>query len=171
MQLGVKVPLWGGFNVHGGFALKLWTEKAKMTKEQWAAHLPALKRAASQANNCPGRKRLKMWFDNEGFLKIDAKYRKHGLTAIRFPPNSGDFNPIETVWAQLRKDLAVREFEDLKHDKIITTQQFKQRVVQILHSYSLKGPGEEHSYLERVVRGMPARLLRCKKNKYGPCGK
>ena len=167
----MRVPLWGGFNVHGGFALKLRTEKAKMTKDQWAAHLPALKRAASQANNCPGRKRLKMWFDNEGFLKIDAKYRKHGLTAIRFPPNSGDFNPIETVWAQLRKDLAVREFEDLKHDKIITTQQFKQRVVQILHSYSLKGPGEEHSYLERVVRGMPARLLRCKKNKYGPCGK
>ena len=52
VHLGVKVPLWGGFSVHGGFALKLWTEKAKMTKEQWAAHLPALKRAASQANNC-----------------------------------------------------------------------------------------------------------------------
>ena len=169
MQLGVKVPLWGGFSVHGGFALKLWTEKPKMDKEAWAAHLPALKRAASQANT--RRKRLKMWFDNEGFLKIDSKYRKHGLTAFRFPPNSGDFNPIETVWARLRRDLALREFEDLKHDKVITTQQFKQRVAQLLHSYSLKGPGEEYSYLERLVRGMPARLLRCKKNKYGPCGK
>ena len=63
-----------------------------------------------------------------------------------------------------------REFEDLKHDKIITTQQFKQRVAQILHSYSLKGPGEQYSYLEKLVRGMPARLLKCKKNKYGPCG-
>ena len=52
MQLGVKVPLWGGFNVKGGFALKLWTEKPKMKKEQWAAHVPALKRAASQAKNC-----------------------------------------------------------------------------------------------------------------------
>ena len=171
VQLGVKVPLWGGFNVHGGFALKLWTSRAKMNKDEWATHLPALKRAASQANNCPGRKKLKMWFDNEGFLKIDSKYRSHGLTAFRFPPNSGDLNPIETVWAQLRKDLAVREFEDLKLDKIITTQQFKQRVAQILHSYSLKGPGEEYSYLEKLVRGMPARLQKCKKNKYGPCGK
>ena len=52
VQLGVKVPLWGGFSVNGGFALKLWTEKPKMTKDQWAAHVPALKRAASQANNC-----------------------------------------------------------------------------------------------------------------------
>ena len=52
VQLGVKVPLWGGFSAHGGFALKLWTQKAKMDKEQWAGHIPALKSAASQANNC-----------------------------------------------------------------------------------------------------------------------
>ena len=89
MQLGVKVPLWGGFSVHGGFALKLWTEKPKMDKEAWAAHVPALKRAASAAN--PRRKRLKMWFDNEGFLKIDSKYRRHGLTAIRL---LGPFSPF-----------------------------------------------------------------------------
>ena len=112
-----------------------------------------------------------MWFDNEGFLKIDDKYRKQGLTAIRFPPNSGDLNPIETVWAQLRKDLAQREFEDLRHDKVITTQQFKQRAAQILHSYSLPGPGEEFSYLEKLIRGMPKRLQKCRKNKSGPCGK
>ncbi len=36
-------------------------------------------------------------------------YLKAGLEQIRFPPNSGDSNPIETVWARLRKDLAVRE--------------------------------------------------------------
>ena len=112
-----------------------------------------------------------MWFDNEGFFKIDDKYRKQGLTAIRFSPNSGDLNPIETVWAHLRKDLAKREFEDLKHDGIITTQQFKQRVAQILHSFGLVNPGEEYSLLEKLVRGMPKRLLKSKKNKYGPCGK
>ena len=110
-----------------------------------------------------------MWCDNEGFLKIDSKYRRHGLTAIRFPPNSGDFNPIETVWGRLRRDLALREFEDLKHDKVITTHQFKQRAAQLLHSYSSKGSGEEYSYLEKLARGMSARLLKRKKNKHGPC--
>ena len=64
-----------------------------------------------------------------------------------------------------------REFEDLKHDHIISVAQFRQRVSQILHSFSLKGPGEEYSYLEKLVRGMPARLKKAKKNKYGPCGK
>ena len=49
MQLGTKVPLWGGFNAQGGFALKLWTPRAKMTKEDWKEHVPALKRAAAQA--------------------------------------------------------------------------------------------------------------------------
>ena len=112
-----------------------------------------------------------MWFDNEASLKIDSTYCKHGLIANRFPPNSGDLNPIETAWAALRKELAEREFEDLKHDRIITPQQFRQRVAQILHSFSLAGPGEEYSYLEKLIRGMPERLLRCKKNKYGPCGK
>ena len=33
-------------------------------------------------------------------------YRRAGLVQVRFPPNSGDLDPIETVWAQLRKDLA-----------------------------------------------------------------
>ena len=70
IQLGDEVPLWGGFDVNGGFALKLWTDKPKMTKEQWVTHLPELKRAASQANNNPERKRLKTWFDNEGFLSF-----------------------------------------------------------------------------------------------------
>lgn len=115
-----------------------------------------------------------MWFDNEGFLKIDRAYHKHGLTAMRFPPGSGDLNPIENVWARLRKDLAEREFEDLKNDKVITTLQFKQRVSQLLTSYGCVRPGtkySKHSYLEMLLRGMPKRLMKCKRNKYGPCGK
>ena len=109
-----------------------------------------------------------MWFDNEGFLKADTEYHKHGLTAARFPPSSGDLNPIENVWAKLRKDLAIREFEDLKMDRVITTIQFKQRASQLLTSYGCVKPGKRYSYLESLLRGMPARLLRCKKNKYGP---
>ena len=112
-----------------------------------------------------------MWFDNEHFLKVDDEYHKHGLTAMRFPPSSGDLNPIENVWAKLRKDLAIREFEDLKSDAVITTLQFKQRVSQLLTSYGCAHPGKKYSYLEALLRGMPKRLMKCKRNKYGPCGK
>ena len=112
-----------------------------------------------------------MWFDNEKFLKVDQEYHKKGLTARRFPPSSGDLNPIENVWAKLREDLAIREFEDLKNDTAITTSQFKQRVSQLLTSYGWPMPGKRYSYLENLLRGMPRRLQRCKNNKYGPCGK
>ena len=46
---------------------------------------------------------------NETFWKVDAEYHRHGLTAMRFPPGSGDLNPIENVWSKL-KGLAIREF-------------------------------------------------------------
>ena len=112
-----------------------------------------------------------MWFDNEKFLKVDKDYHRNGLKAMRFPPNSGDFNPVETVWARLRKDLGIREFEDLKNDKVIRTQQFRQRVSQLLTSYGCVKPGKRYSFLESLVRGMPARLMASKKNRYGRCGK
>ena len=67
--------------------------------------------------------------------------------------------------------MAIREFEDLKNDKVITTLQFKQRVSQLLTSYGYVKPGKKYSYLENLIRGMPGRLLRYKENKYGPCGK
>ena len=53
------------------------------------------------------------------------------------PPNSGDLNPIETVWAWLRRDLGKRELADLKAKRpALTEHQFKQRCAQILLSYA-----------------------------------
>ena len=87
------------------------------------------------------------------------------------PPNSGDLNPIETVWAWLRRDLALREQEDFGAKKVITMAQFRQRAAQILKSYEEKAPGQKWSRLQKLVRGMPARLARRKAHRYGRCGK
>ena len=171
VQLGDKVPLWGGFTGDGQFSLKLWTDKPKMKMEEWAQHIGKVKRAADQSGQAGAFKKVKIWHDNEKFLQQPKEYKKHGLVSINFPPNSGDMNPIETVWAKLRKDLATREFEDLKACKVISTTAFKQRASQLLTSYSTAGPGEKFSFLDKLVRGMPKRLQQCKKNKYGPCGK
>ena len=171
VQLGKKVPLWGGFTGDGHFAMRIWTARSKLTKEEWAQHLPEIRKAATRSAYSGGRKKLKVWHDNEGFLKQPQKYKNAGLTSVLFPPNSGDLNPIETAWAQLRKDLALREFEDLKVGRVMSVTSFRKRVAQLLTSYGTKGPGEQFSYLERLVRGMPLRLAKCKKNSYGPCGK
>ena len=93
------------------------------------------------------------------------------MCSIKFPPNSGGLNPIETVWARLRRDLAVREMDDLKAGRCLSVCQYKCRASQILASYSVPQSGECMSYLSRLLRGMPRRLAKCKANGYGSCGK
>ena len=172
VQQGQKVPLWGGFTGGGQFALRLWTARPKMTKDEWAKNIPALKRAIDETGEiADAEKKPKVWMDNEKFLQNPAKYKAAKLQVVNFPTNSGDLNPIETVWAELRKDLAKREFEDLEQGKNITVAQFKQRAAQILQSYSVPKPGKQCSFLQALVQGIPKRLAKCKANKFGPCGK
>ena len=174
VQLGTKVPLWGGFSGGGKFVLRLWTPRPKMKQEDWAKCVPGLKRAVDAAEAAGAErktKKAKVWQDNERFLKLPREYRSAGLELVNFPPNSSDLNPIENVWAQLRKDLAVREQDDLQKRKIITVPQFRQRATQILNSYGEAAPGQAYSYLQKLVRGMPKRLAKCKANDYGRCGK
>ena len=124
-------------------------------------HLPAVKRAA-QADKKQSSVHAKVWQDNERFLCQPEMYKARGLKLQRFPPNSGDLNPIETVWAWLRRDLAKREQSDYVVRREISISQFKQRAAQLLQSYGEKKSGEKHSPLEKLVRGMPKKLHACK---------
>ena len=63
------------------------------------------------------------------------------MQSVRFPPCSGDLNPIETVWARLRMDLNAREIEDLDAGRHITVTQYRQRVGQLLTSYTVPSQG------------------------------
>ena len=51
VQLGTKVPLWGGFTGGGQFTLRLWTPRPKMLKTEWQKLVPALKRAVDTAES------------------------------------------------------------------------------------------------------------------------
>ena len=68
VQLGTKVPLWGGFTGGGQFTVRLWTPCAKMSKADWEAKVPALKRAVDAAEAIGSERstqRAKVWHDNE----------------------------------------------------------------------------------------------------------
>ena len=143
-----------------------------MTKEEWVAKIPQLKRAIDTCAEARATKKAKVWHDNEGFLKAaKTHYQKHSMSMSLFPPNSGDLNPIETVWAWLRRDLAQREFDDMSENRSLTTTQFRQRTTQILQSYEQVKPGQRYSPLQKLVRGMPERLRKARANNYGRCGK
>ena len=171
VQLGVKVPLWGGFTGRGRFTLREWTPRPKMTKEEWATRIVRVKRAVDVADESRRNVRAKVWHDNEKFLLQPNVYASHGLQMMCFPPNSGDLNPIETVWAWLRRDLAKREQADFADKRTITPHQFRLRVAQILRTYEEPSGGQPLSRLEKLVRGMPKRLATCKAKRYGRCGK
>ena len=173
VQLGTKVPLWGGFSGNGGLALRLWTPKPKMNTEEWTALIPSVRDAIAEAYGENMPRRPWVWHDNERFLvKSEAAYKQNGLQLHRFPPNSGDLNPVETVWAWLRKDLATREHADIQAGRYLNVQQFKKRCAQILHTYTQPDNKEDGlCRLQRLARGMPKRLRKCRANRYGRCGK
>ena len=110
-QLGEKVPLLGTSPCSSGDLVQ------KTIRSEWLKRLPKVKRCTLNAGE-PALKRPKAWHDNEKFLQSPTNYKANGMESVTFPPNSGDSNPIETVWARLRKDLASREFEDLQNDKV-----------------------------------------------------
>ncbi len=163
VQLGIKVPLWGGFTGEGDFTYKFWSEKPKLTNEIWAKQIKTGVKAAACGP--------KIWHDNEKYLKQEQVYKQNGLKMVCFPPGCGDLNPIETVWSKLRETLAEKEMEDIDAKRTLTTQQFRQRVSFILNSFSVPKPGQKQSYLQKLIAGMPKRLADCKANGYGNCGK
>ena len=171
IQLGTKIPLWGGFSGGNQFTLRLWTSTPKMTREEWEAQIPFVKAAIDDAYGDGAPSTAWVWHDNERFLLCPEVYKAHGMKLVRFPPNSGDLNPIETVWAWLRRDLMLREQADIQNGRWLTPQQFRQRCAQLLHSYSVPFAGERFSPLQKLIRGMPRRLQRCRANSYGRCGK
>ena len=80
------------------------------------------------------------------------------MELVRFPPNSGDWNPRGTVWAELRQAIAVREQEDLDVGRVLGMPQFKQCVAHILNVWSVPKTGETHTLSPyNLVRGMPNR--------------
>ena len=154
--------------------LRLWKPQPKMKKADWEAHVPALKRAVDVAEaRAPERtaKSAKVWRDNEKFLLCPNTYRRSELVQVRFPPNSGDLDPIEIAWAWLRRDLARREQEDLAAGHIMTVAMFRKRVAQLLNSYGAREDGKSLSSLQKLARGMPKRLANRRKNNFGRCNK
>ena len=121
------------FKAFAGSRNETWGVVEIMMPTLVAGCYPALRRAAMQT---PGAS-SKMWHDNERFLINPPVYRDHGLQSVRFPPSSGDLNPIENVWAHLRRDMSSREMDDLRVGKYLTVAQYRQRVAQLLNSYAV----------------------------------
>ena len=119
--------------------------------------------------HCSGRLRL---------LSFCAVEHASGLQKVMFPSFWALEAPVflhsrtcQTVWAQLRKDLAKREQDDFAAGRTLTMANFRQRAAQLLKSYGEVRQNHKYSFLRKLVRGMPLRLRRSRELRYGRCGK
>ena len=76
--------------------------------------------------------------DNESFIdaKVNKAYdRKNRIQLLHIPARSPDFNPIESFWGWLRKELRRRDLEDLRMKRpALGRTAYKQRVKNVLRS-------------------------------------
>ena len=115
------IPLWGGLS-EGGFEAVLWHEKKKTDNEQWAAAVRAGQLTSALRKINPGR-HIGQWTvlcDNESFLRHPNSMRayaaKHvGLWGV--PARSPDLNPIEMFWGWVRRQLRLKDLEDLRQKR------------------------------------------------------
>ena len=77
-----------------------------------------------------------MLCDGEGFLTAKAckaAYKKEKIIVLTLPPKSPDLNPIEKFWGWLRRELQVRDLQDLQARKpALSKEAYKTRIRNLL---------------------------------------
>ena len=134
------VPFWGGLS-QGGFSIITFHKARKLTTAAWCRMVADGKLTRAIQALAPVRPRgpWKILCDNESFLHTAAS--KHamaaeGITAWRVPAGSPDLNPVEKMWAWLRKRLHALDRENLRRRRPpIGVTALKARIRSVLASH------------------------------------
>ena len=97
--------------------------------------VPKLQEALEAVN--PGRSApWSVLADNESFLCAPQAERAHRAIRVRLwkiPPSSPDLNPVEKMWAWVRKQIIRMDLQDLRIGKpAVSRQGLKQRLQRLL---------------------------------------
>ena len=80
--------------------------------------------------------------DNESFLDAAASKKAHGVKRIKLwhiPPRSPDLNPVEQVWAHLRKRLRAMDLADAVAQRpVLGKTAYRLRVRRVVKSRSFQ---------------------------------
>ena len=134
------VPLWGGLS-EGGFSVITFHKKRRLTSRGVVSCRPPGQVDCS--HSCFGAQQgadgpWKVLAENESFLHTAASSRAladEGITLWRTPPGSPDLNPIEKMWAWLRRRLREKHREDLRRKRpVLGRMAFQARVRAVLAS-------------------------------------
>ena len=117
------IPLWGGIS-EGGFEAVTWHKEKKLDHAEWCVAVRAGKLTAAVAKINPHRRRgpWSVLCDNESFLRHESclkAYAAKGVTLWAIPPKSPDCNPVEMFWGWLRRQLRLRDLDDLRKKRAV----------------------------------------------------
>jgi len=118
VTLARALPLWGAISP-AGFRAVIFHKNKKLSTQEWKDALKAGKLMTAIQELQPGRHSgaRRLLCDNERFLMArDSReyYSKKNVQLLQIPARSPDLNPIESFWGWLRKQLRLRDLQDLR---------------------------------------------------------
>ena len=137
------IPLWGGC-APGGFAIVAFHHNKKLHASEWATIVRSGKLTAAIRALSPVRKRgpWHVLCDNESFLDAAPCAKAHMLKRIKLwhiPPRSPDLNPVEQVWAHLKRKLKAMDLADAVAQRpLLGKTAYKLRVRRLVRSRSFQ---------------------------------
>ena len=138
VPLSRSIPIWGGISADG-FAPVVFHEEKKLDNIQWAKVVRegALTEALRKIN--PGaRGPWTILCDNETFLRHPAAMRAYAAKNISLwgvPPRSPDCNPVEMFWGWTRRQLRLKDLEDIRQKRpVLGKLAYTQRVKALFRS-------------------------------------
>ena len=82
--------------MHTCMQARMLVQTPNVNKAAWSNLVPAIGWAVMPLHLASQRK-ANVSHDNETFLNHDNVYKKYRMSSVKFPPNSGDLNPIGTA--------------------------------------------------------------------------
>eukprot|EP00973_Karenia_brevis_P010091 1366415-Karenia_brevis.AAC.1 len=117
IPLARALPLWGAISAKG-YSDIVYHKTKKLSVPEWvgairSGHVMSAVRQLRSTRSGPYR----LLCDNETFLNATAcrpLYTRHKIELLHIPPRSPDLNPIERFWGWLRRELRLKDFQDLR---------------------------------------------------------
>jgi len=120
VPLSRSIPLWAGISATGYCEL-IYHKTKKLNAKQWVdLVLKGGSMAAAIRTLQPTRPAgtpRRVLCDNESFLsaKLSRKfYEARNIEMLHIPPRSPDLNPIEMYWAWVRRQMRLKDLNDLR---------------------------------------------------------
>ena len=115
------VPLWGGCS-EGGLAVVTFHKRKKLTVDEWVRAVTSgkLSGAICQVKPVSRRGPWEVLCDNEAFMKSKASTKACKAANVKLwhiPAYSPDLNPIERVWAWLKRKLRLMDLDDATRNR------------------------------------------------------